>query len=203
MNAKFAGPKDFWIGLIYIFFGGLALYFGWDYKFGTAGRMGPGYFPLVLATILVILGLLSLIRSVFVKGSEISEISWLPMILILLANGLFGFLLPRTGAVVALCVMCLVAAIASNEFKLDLKASLGLIGISLLCVLVFVNGLGVPMPVLGTWLEPSLGPIIYPVTGAFKGFFAGIYNAIPPKIVIGLGTVGIGAFLYYTLRKER
>jgi hypothetical protein len=23
----------------------------------------------------------------------------------------------------------------------------------------------VPMPVLGTWLEPTLGPIIYPITG--------------------------------------
>jgi Tripartite tricarboxylate transporter TctB family len=202
MISKLAGPKDFWIGLIYIAFGGAGLYLGWDYKFGTAGRMGPGYFPLVLSTILVALGMLSLVRSVFIKGSEISEINWLPMILILLANASFGFLLPKMGAVVALSTMCLIAAIASEEFKFDIKASLGLLAISIACVVVFVNGLGVPMPVLGTWLEPTLGPVIYPVTGAIKGVFASIYNAVPFVMKIVVGGIGIAVFLYYSLRQE-
>ena len=202
MNSKLAGPKDFWIGLIYLAFGIAGLYLGWDYKFGTAGRMGPGYFPLVLSAILVILGLLSLVRAVFVKGSEISEINWLPMILILLANASFGFLLPKMGAVVALSTMCVIAAIASNEFKVELKASLGLLAISILCVIVFVNGLGVPMPVLGTWLEPILGPVIYPVTSAIKGVIGGVFKAIPFAMKLGLGAIGIAVFLYYSLRQE-
>jgi hypothetical protein len=165
MISKLAGPKDFWIGLIYLGFGGLALYFGWDYKFGTAGRMGPGYFPLVLAWMLVALGLASLARAVLVKGTKVEEIGWLPLVLILTAVMCFGFLLPRMGAFVALCVLCIVSAMASDLFKYEAQATLGLILAVLACVIVFVNGLGVPMPILGTWLEPTLGPIIYPITG--------------------------------------
>jgi hypothetical protein len=202
MISKLAGPKDFWIGLIYIGFGAAALYIGWDYKFGTAGRMGPGYFPLVLAVMLILLGLMSLVRSVFVKGSPVSEIAWLQLILVLLANALFGFLLPRAGAVVALSTMCLVAAIASHEFKFELRATLGLIAISLLCVLVFVNGLGVPMPVLGTWFEPSLGPVIYPITGAIQSAVGSVVGAIPVAVRFGLGAIGVAVFLYYSLRED-
>jgi Tripartite tricarboxylate transporter TctB family len=167
MNLKLAGPKDFWIGLIYLGFGALALYVGWDYKFGTAGRMGPGYFPLVLAWMLVVMGAVSLISSFFVKGTPITEIAWQPLALTLTAVVAFGFLLPRMGAFVALCALSVISAMASNEFKFEKRATLGLIGLVLICVLIFVNGLGVPMPVLGTWLEPVLGPIIYPITGIF------------------------------------
>jgi hypothetical protein len=28
------------------------------------------------------------------------------------------------------------------------------------CALVFVKGLGVPIPLLGSWLDPVLGPIL-------------------------------------------
>jgi Tripartite tricarboxylate transporter TctB family len=165
MISKLAGPKDFWIGLIYLGFGGLALYLGWDYKFGTAGRMGPGYFPLVLAWMLVLLGFASLVRSVFVKGTQVSEIGWLPLALIMTSVICFAFLLPRVGAFVSLCVLCIISAMASDLFRYEAKAALGLMLAVSACVVVFVNGLGVPMPVLGSWLEPVLGPIIYPITG--------------------------------------
>jgi hypothetical protein len=156
MISKLAGPKDFWIGLIYIGFGSLALYIGWDYKFGTAGRMGPGYFPLVLAWMLVGLGFASLVRSVFVKGTQVGEIAWLPLALIVTAVVCFAFLLPRMGAVVALFALCVISAMASNEFKFEWKATLGLLGLIIVCVLVFVKGLGVPMPITGSWLQPFL-----------------------------------------------
>jgi hypothetical protein len=189
---KIVGPKDFWIGLIYIGFGGLALYIGWDYKFGTGARMGPGYFPLVLAWMLVIMGGLSLISSVVVKGTPISEIAWLPLALTLTAVVAFGFLLPRMGAFVALCTLSVISAMASNEFKFESRATLGLIGLVLICVLIFINGLGVPMPVLGTWLEPWLGPIIYPITGIFTkanvfGYNVGILASL--LAICGAGLV--------------
>lgn len=164
MTSKLAGPKDFWIGLMYIGFGSLGLYLGWNYKFGTAGRMGPGYFPLVLAWILVGLGFISLVRSFFVKGSAIGKIAWLQLALIVTAVVCFAFLLPRIGAFFSLSVLAIISAMASNEFGFEDKAALGLIGIILACVVVFVIGLGVPMPLLGSWLEPTLGPVLYPIT---------------------------------------
>ena len=38
-------PKDFWAGVLFILFGGGACIIALDYAMGTAGRMGPGYFP--------------------------------------------------------------------------------------------------------------------------------------------------------------
>lgn len=149
-------PKDFWTGAIYIALGGAALYFGQAYKLGTAGRMGPGYFPQALAAILVLLGVVSLARSFVVKGEGVSPIAWKPMLLTLLATGLFAFLLPRAGVVIALLTLCLVAASASKEFRFDLRATAGLIGLVAFCVLVFVKGLGVPMPIVGSWLQPFI-----------------------------------------------
>ena len=38
-------PKDFWAGLVYIAFGVAAILIALKYPVGSAGRMGPGYFP--------------------------------------------------------------------------------------------------------------------------------------------------------------
>lgn len=154
MTRLVRAPKDFWAGAICVGIGLAAMWVGQDYKFGTASRMGPGYFPMVLASLLAGLGAISIIRSFVAPGEAISVIHWRPMLLILVAAALFGFLLPRAGVVIALLVLAVVSAAASKQFRFDWKASLGLIGLIAVCVLVFVKGLGVPMPMTGTWLQP-------------------------------------------------
>ena len=147
-------PKDFWTGAIYVAVGGAALVLGSDYKFGTAGRMGPGYFPLVLAAILVGLGAVSIVRSFIVSGEPVGEIAWKPAFFILAGCTLFGLLLNPLGLIVALLALCLVSAAGSKEFDFDLKATGGLVVLIGFCALVFVKGLGVPMPLVGSWLAP-------------------------------------------------
>ena len=44
-----------------------------------------------------------------------------------------------------------VSAAASEKFRFEWKAVLGLIVLIAFCALVFVMGLGVPMPLIGTW----------------------------------------------------
>ena len=156
MSGAIRAPKDFWAGAICLGLGATALWVGQDYKFGSAGRMGPGYFPLVLATLLVVLGAISIVRSFIVAGEPISAFVWQPMFLILLATALFGFLLPRAGVVIALLALCLVSAAASNQFRFEWKATAGLLVLIAFCVLVFVKGLGVPMPITGSWLQPFI-----------------------------------------------
>jgi hypothetical protein len=51
-----AGIKDIVSGLIFIGFGAAFGYAASGYQLGTAFRMGPGYFPLVLAGFLAVLG---------------------------------------------------------------------------------------------------------------------------------------------------
>ena len=56
-------PKDFWTGLIYIFFGSSAMLIAREYSMGTAVKMGPAYFPTMLGGLLVAIGAIAVIRS--------------------------------------------------------------------------------------------------------------------------------------------
>ncbi len=64
--------KDFWAGLIYIFFGSSSIFVGRDYAMGTAFKMGPAYFPTILGSLLVLIGAISMIRSFIVSGTPIT-----------------------------------------------------------------------------------------------------------------------------------
>jgi hypothetical protein len=154
VQLRMAAPKDVWAGLIYIAFGGVMFWVALGYRLGTAGRMGPGYFPRVLALILVLIGIVSLVRGLIVQGEPIGALAWKPLALISLSSVLFGLLLERLGLAVALAALVLVSASASKEFRWDAKASVGLVALIVFCVLAFVKGLAVPMPILGSWLEP-------------------------------------------------
>jgi Tripartite tricarboxylate transporter TctB family len=160
MPSLIKAPKDFWTGLLYVAAGAAALWLGAGYQMGTAVRMGPGYFPKVLASILVALGAISLARSFLRNGGPVTGIAVMPFVLILTACALFGFLLPRAGLGVALLVLCVVSAAASDQFRWEPRAAAGLLALIVVCSLVFVKGLGVPLPLLGTWIEPVLGPAL-------------------------------------------
>jgi|RhiMetdeSRZDD1v2_1073273.scaffolds.fasta_scaffold968650_1 hypothetical protein len=159
MTNWLASPKDFWAGWIYVALGTAILWIGADYRFGSAGRMGPGYFPKVLAWLLIAIGTIALARAFIVKGAPIGKLHWRAIGSILLACALFGWLLPRLGLGVALLVLGIVSATASREFRFDLRAMLGLLAVVILCAVVFVKGLGVPMPLWGTWLEPFVAEL--------------------------------------------
>jgi lysylphosphatidylglycerol synthetase-like protein (DUF2156 family) len=143
--------KDFGAGLLYLGFAAAALWIGRNYPLGTAGRMGPGYFPIALAGMLALIGAVSLTRSFLHNGPPVRGIAWKPLTLVLASTALFGFLINAAGLVVALTVLVLTSAAASARFRVDWRAALGLIALVVFCALVFVKGLGVPAPLFGFW----------------------------------------------------
>ena len=38
-------PQDLGAGVVFVLIGAAGIYFGQDLAFGSAARMGPGYFP--------------------------------------------------------------------------------------------------------------------------------------------------------------
>jgi len=62
-------PKDFWAGILYIAFGTFAIVVALNYPIGSAGRMGPGYFPRALGIILIALGLILSLRALKLHGT--------------------------------------------------------------------------------------------------------------------------------------
>jgi hypothetical protein len=140
-----ANSKDVWAGLLLIAMGAAAILIARDYAFGTALRMGPGFFPIVLGGLLILSGLYTLASGL--RSGEAIKRSWSPRALIVLPLSLvlFGVLMEHGGFVPAMLVLIFASATASTEFKLVevLLFSLGLTAVS---VAVFVWALGLPYP---------------------------------------------------------
>lgn len=144
-------PQDFWSGAIFIAVGLATILIGSDYAMGSAGRMGPGYFPTVLGGILAIIGAISVARSLLRPGQPIGRIAIKNAILITGATVLFGVLVRTAGLVAAIVVLVLCGSLASAKFRFGPYALLAL-ALAAGSVLVFVKALGLPMPVFGPWL---------------------------------------------------
>jgi hypothetical protein len=144
-------PRDFWAGAIYLALAAVVIAVGRNYLFGSSARMGPGYFPVVLGAILALLGAASVIRSLLRPGEPVGAFAWRPLLFILGAVVLFGLLLEAAGVIVALAALMTVGALASRAARFDFATVASFAGLIVLCVLVFVKGLGVPMPLLGSW----------------------------------------------------
>ena len=68
-------PKDFLSGLMFLGFGGGAIFLGQDYEVGQAIRMGPGYFPLVLGALLCLVGAACVARSLVLAGAPLEKLA--------------------------------------------------------------------------------------------------------------------------------
>ena len=120
-------------------------------EIGTALRMGPGYFPLVLSGILILLALVVLVQAVRFEGEPVGPIAWRGMVFILPAPVLFGLTVRGLGFVPALFVTALIAAFASHRMRPGLALLLAG-GLTLFATIVFSYALGLPFRRFGPWL---------------------------------------------------
>src|SRR5687768_16786217 len=102
---------------IFIGFGALFMVQSFSLEIGTAFRMGPGYFPLVLSGVLIALGLIILIQALRVQGEPVGAIAWRGMFFILPAPVFFGLTVRGLGFVPALFCTALIAAFASHRMR--------------------------------------------------------------------------------------
>jgi putative tricarboxylic transport membrane protein len=143
-------PKDFWTGLIYIFFGSSAILIARGYGMGTAIKMGPAYFPSILGGLLLVIGAIAVIRSCIVPGAPISAFVFKGLTLIIVSVVAFGLIVRGAGLAVALPLLVIISALASAKFRWRPTLIMAA-GLTIFCVLVFLKGLGIPLPVLGSW----------------------------------------------------
>jgi hypothetical protein len=118
---------------------------------GTAQQMGPGFFPLALSGILIVLGLAIGAQAIGADSPITASVPWRGLILILAAPILFGLVINGLGLGPTVFLTSIVAAYASR--RMTLFRALGIAGgLTVLCVLIFKVGLGVSVPTLGPWL---------------------------------------------------
>jgi len=149
MPAFIRNPKDFWTGLVFIAFGLAFLLIAQDYPMGSARRMGPAYFPVILSCVLMLIGLATAIRSFFGRGAPVGAFALKAMVLVTIATVLFGLLVRDAGMVISVFLMIMISAYASVHFNWKSAALLG-IAMAAFCVLVFDYGLGLSIPIFGT-----------------------------------------------------
>jgi hypothetical protein len=150
MQIVIRNNRDVWAGAMLIVTGAAAVIIARDYAFGTALRMGPGYFPSVLGGLLVLFGLYLVAQGL--RTNEQIEGTWSPRALIVLPLSLvlFGLLMEYTGFVPALIVLIVGSAAAGREFKL-VEALLLAAGLTAFAVVLFIYGLGLPYPLFSSW----------------------------------------------------
>lgn len=147
MKTALHNNKDFLAGLLFIAIGVSAFVAALDYPFGSTMRMGPGYFPRVLASIVIAFGIITLLKGLRLKEAVKNVWGWRPLALITLSLIAFGWLMDRFGMIPALVSMFFISAYGGHEFKWKEVTILTVI-MTLFAIGVFVIGLGLPYPLI-------------------------------------------------------
>jgi hypothetical protein len=146
--------RDVLAGLVFAAFGLAFAVSATAYDIGSPVQMGPGYFPIVLGIILVILGGLVAVRGVLATDDQaIGVVPWRAIVLVLAAVIVFGLTVRGLGLIPSTFIASGLAALASRRSRLITIVAVS-IGLTIVCVLVFVVALSLRLPLVGPWLEP-------------------------------------------------
>jgi hypothetical protein len=151
MKFDWRNNRDFFAGLAYIGTGAVGWWMALDYPFGSALRMGPGYFPIVLSWIMIAFGIAIIFQGI--KNNEKFKGGWSlrALIVLPLSAVVFGYMMEEAGFIPALLLLIPLSAAAGNEYKWREIVPLT-IGLTILCTAMFIYGLGLPYPLIkGMW----------------------------------------------------
>jgi hypothetical protein len=138
-------PQDLGAGLVFVLIGAAGIYFGQDLAFGSAARMGPGYFPILLSYLIIALGIALAVKGLATDGPSIPEIRFRPLIAINLAILAFGLLIDWVGLAITAAALTIGAAYARRDVNL-VETLLLAVCLSLFTVGIFVYALKQPLP---------------------------------------------------------
>lgn len=119
-------------------------------ELGSPSRMGPGFFPMGLSLILMVLGVLVLVRALLERDTEeIGAVNPRPLVVVIGAVVLFSILLERWGFAIAAALLIVVARLAGERFR-PLEVALLALGLIAFSAGVFLFGLKLPLRLLPT-----------------------------------------------------
>ena len=139
-------PQDFGAAAVFVAIGAAGLYFASDLSFGTASRMGPGYFPMLLSGAILLIGLIVGAKALSIEGPAVEHIALRPLVIIVVCIVGFGVLIERVGVAIAATALVLLASYARAGARPVESIALA-IGLSIFVIGVFVYALGQPLPV--------------------------------------------------------
>lgn len=142
---KITSQEDFWGGVVFIAFGALAIYIASDYPFGTAARMGPGFFPTWIGIVLIVLGTAIAATGFKNQGEGIGQFAWKAMAMLSVGFIIFGWAIDHVGFVIALSALVVAGAAAGQEFRYK-EVIVLTIALVVGSWALFIKGLDLPFP---------------------------------------------------------
>lgn len=139
------GTRQCLAGLMFIAIGAFAAWQASAYALGTARMMGPGFFPLCIAVLLVFTGAIAVVQGVTVTTEDRVERVALRSLFFLTAGVVaFGLLVERAGLVAAIAGLILLSCHERLRRKY-LEVAVIFLVLSILTVGLFVYALGLPL----------------------------------------------------------
>jgi hypothetical protein len=143
---RIRSERDFWSGVVFVAIGLAIVVLAQEYRFGTSGRMGPGYFPTVLGALLSLLGLTLALPALVIEGERLPAMRVRPLLFVLGGIAAFSGTLEHLGFIAATVALVVVSGLADPELR-----SVEIAGLAVFLVLfsltIFVLLLGLPLPV--------------------------------------------------------
>lgn len=151
MLKRISNPQDFLAGVMFAVIATIALYESAGLQFGSLMRMGPGFFPIVLAAILMIFAAALILRGL--AGPERSVELFLSRraLAIVVATVAFGVLIGPLGFVPALVVLVVASSFANPDLSWADTIKLAAV-LTVSSVVVFVYLLRQPLVLLSPYL---------------------------------------------------
>lgn len=144
--------REFLSGLFLALIGGIGLVEARHYTFGSAIRMGPGYFPVVLSGLLLAIGAgIMIIAILNFEKTKIGAVNMRAVVMVTLSVVIFGVLLRPAGMIAAVSVTSVFAAFAQSGIRPLETAALALV-LSTTMTLLFAFALGLSIPVWPQWI---------------------------------------------------
>jgi len=145
VRAAIATRKDFWTGVIYIAVGVCAFLMARHYAFGSAARMGPGYFPTLLSYLLLGLGILTCIVGAVKPGGATERWYLRPVLAVLAALVLFAYGIDGLGLFLTTVLVVILASVATPESR-PIEVGIVALALAAFSTALFINALGLPIP---------------------------------------------------------
>ena len=142
--------KDFWSGILFACLGLFFLVSIQELPMGSAARMGPAFFPIVLSCIMMGLGVLVALRGVLIRpinGPErIGRVNWRAFLLIHGSVLVFSLLLVPCGLMIALAAMIILSALADRTARWkEIIACIIVLDAIAWVVFVYIGGMYIPV----------------------------------------------------------
>ncbi|KQQ85646.1 tripartite tricarboxylate transporter TctB family protein [Aureimonas sp. Leaf324] len=150
-TASTVNARDVATGLVLMGVSSLGLWMNTAYQVGSSSQMGPGYMPLLVFSIVLVLGVAILLAGLRNGPDPLEAWAIRELGLILGAMTVFGLLLERTGLAISIVLLVVISGLADKSQTLK-----GIVGLAaflvVLCWVVFILGLGLNVP----FLPPAL-----------------------------------------------